>query len=130
MYRHNISFQATWRTNRGSISGYFLAGREMLWFAVSYPSPNLVLVSCHLRNMHNFSSFRRKIASLIAQPFLFKNFIIYCMIRKSTSLSSCRSLCFRLARPYSRAISEAEVSLAWPVRARRPESPWPAMNSM
>ncbi|XP_061165587.1 sodium/glucose cotransporter 4-like [Saccostrea echinata] len=25
---------ATWRTNRGSISGYFLAGREMLWFAI------------------------------------------------------------------------------------------------
>lgn len=25
---------ATWRTNRGSISGYFLAGREMLWFTI------------------------------------------------------------------------------------------------
>ncbi|KAK3097935.1 hypothetical protein FSP39_014669 [Pinctada imbricata] len=25
---------ATWRTQRGSISGYFLAGRDMLWFAI------------------------------------------------------------------------------------------------
>ncbi|ESP00615.1 hypothetical protein LOTGIDRAFT_213032 [Lottia gigantea] len=25
---------ATWRTQRGSVSGYFLAGRDMLWFAI------------------------------------------------------------------------------------------------
>ncbi|KAL8575179.1 hypothetical protein ACOMHN_042489 [Nucella lapillus] len=25
---------ATWRANRGSVSGYFLAGRDILWFAV------------------------------------------------------------------------------------------------
>ncbi|KAL3866751.1 hypothetical protein ACJMK2_044027 [Sinanodonta woodiana] len=29
-----VGIWATWRTQRGSISGYFLAGRDMVWFAV------------------------------------------------------------------------------------------------
>ena len=31
-----IGFIAMWRTKRGTISGYFLAGRFMTWFPVSY----------------------------------------------------------------------------------------------
>ncbi|KAH9500104.1 Sodium/glucose cotransporter 4 [Bulinus truncatus] len=29
-----VGIWATWRTQRGSVSGYFLAGRDILWFAV------------------------------------------------------------------------------------------------
>ncbi|XP_046584860.1 sodium/glucose cotransporter 4-like [Haliotis rubra] len=29
-----VGIWATWRTQRGSVSGYFLAGRDMLWFAI------------------------------------------------------------------------------------------------
>lgn len=31
-----IYFQSMWRANRGTVSGYFLAGRYMTWLPVSY----------------------------------------------------------------------------------------------